>query len=98
VKLLDLETTKSLDIALSQDLAGICEVRHVMTDQAEDGLVVWIVVDDPAPDVRREIYRRELQLLEDFPGIEFDFNLVYSLGRSTEEIATGARVVYSRRN
>jgi len=59
-------------------------------------LLVWIAVDSPDPSVRRKVYRKELALLEGFPEVQFDFNLIPAMGRSAEEIATDARVVYSR--
>jgi hypothetical protein len=98
VKQVNVETSNSVDAALSEDLASIPPVRHVLTERADGMLSVWIAVDDPTPEVRKTIYGRELHLLEEFPEIEFDFKLIYSLGRNAAEIATGAKVVYSRKD
>jgi len=98
VKQVNVETAKSVDAALSEELASIPQVRHVLTERADGTLSVWIAVDDPTPEVRKKIYGRELHLLEEFSEIEFDFNLIYSLGRNAAEIATGATVVYSRKD
>ena len=88
--------TKSLEEALSEDLAAVPQVRHVLTSQVNNTLLVWIAVDDPKPEVRHRIYQKELELLNGFPEVELDFNLIPSHGRRAAEIATGAKVVYSR--
>ena len=87
---------ESLETALSHDLASVPQVRHVITNRADSTLQVWIAVDDPTPEIRKRIYQKELDLISVFPEIEFDFNLIPSMGRNAAEIATGARVVYSR--
>ena len=86
----------TLETALSRDLAGVPQVRHVLTEWADGSLLVWIAVDNPEPGVRRRIYQKELELIDGFPEIEFDFNLIPAMGRGAEDLATGARVVYSR--
>jgi hypothetical protein len=87
---------QSLEAALAEDLSAVPQVRQVLTDQADNTLLVWIAVDDPRPEVRHKIYQKELELLNGFPEVEFDFNLIPSHGRSAAEIASGAKVVYSR--
>jgi hypothetical protein len=86
----------SLEFAIAKDFASVPEIRNVMTEQSEGPLLVWISVDDPVSEIRMRIYRKELELIDGFPEIDFDFNLLPSMGRGPEEIATGARVIYSR--
>ncbi len=86
----------SLELALAQDLASIPQVHHVLADWAESSLLIWVTVDNPEPDVRRRIYEKELDLITNFPEVNFDFNLIPTMGRQVAEIITDARVVYSR--
>jgi len=86
----------SVELAMAKDFASIPEVRYVLTEQVEGPLLVWIAADNPEPEVRMRIYQKEMELIEGFPEVDFDFNLIPSMGRSPEEIASGARVVYSR--
>jgi hypothetical protein len=86
----------TLETALSRDLASVPQVRHVLTEWADGLLLVWIAIDNPEPGVRRRIYQKELELMAGFPEIEFDFNLIPAMGRTADDLATGARVVYSR--
>lgn len=86
----------TLETALSRDLASVPQVRHVLTEWADGPLLVWIAIDNPEPDVRRRIYQKELGLIDGFPEIEFDFNLIPAMGRVAGDLVTGARVVYSR--
>ena len=92
----DLQIVDSLEVALAKDLASVPQVCHVLTEWVDGPLLVWIVVDNPEPSVRRRIYQKELGLIEGFPEIEFDFNLIPAMGRNVNELATGAHVVYSR--
>lgn len=86
----------TLETALSRDLASVPQVRHVLTEWADGPLLVWIAIDNPQPGVRRRIYQKELELIDGFPEIEFDFNLIPAMGRKADDLVTGARVVYSR--
>ena len=59
-------------------------------------MLVWIAIDNPEPSVRQRIYRKELELMDGFPEVDFDFNLIPALGRDADELAPGAHVVFSR--
>jgi len=88
---------EGLEAALAKDLASVREVRCVLTEQADGNLLVWIAIDDPGSfEIRSRIYEKELGLMDGFPEVNFDFNLILSMGRSPRELATGAQVVYSR--
>ncbi len=87
---------ESLEIAMAKDFASVPQVRHVMAERVDGPFLVWIAVDDPTPEVRARIYQKEMELIDGFPEIDFDFNLVLAMGRSHAEIATGASVIYSR--
>ena len=95
-KMPDLRIADSLEIALARDFASVPQVRHVLIERVDGPLLVWIAVDDPEPSVRRRIYQKELDLIEGFPEIDFDFNLIRAMGRNANELATGAHVIYSR--
>jgi hypothetical protein len=86
-----------LKTALARDLASIPEVCCVLTEKAEGNLLVWIAIDKAeAYEVRSRVYEKELGLLDGFPEVNFDFNLIPAGSRNPREIATGAQVVYSR--
>ena len=86
-----------LEAALAKDLAGIPEVRHVLTDRADGNLLVWIAIDRAdSYDVRQQVYEKELGLMDGFPEVNFDFNLIPAGGRSPKDLATGAQIIYSR--
>lgn len=94
-KMPNLLTADNLETALAKDLATVPQVRYVLTEWTNGPLLVWIAVDDPEPGVRRRIYQKELEIISGFPEIDFDFNLIPVMGRKPDELATGARVVYS---
>jgi len=87
-----------LEKALALDLSAIREVSHVLIERADGNLLVWIALDNPVRDVRERVFQKELRLIENFPEIEFDFNLVPAVGSSDPgQIASGAKVIYTRR-
>ena len=95
-KLPSIEIADTLEVALSKDFASVPQVRHILTEQGNGPLLVWISVDNPEPSVRERIYQKELELITGFPEVDFDFNLVPSLGREPFEIASNAAVTYTR--
>ncbi len=86
----------SLEGALAKDFATVPEVRHVLAEHADGNLLIWIAVDNPRYEVRERIYQKQLEIMDGFPEVVFDFNLVPTLNREPRELATGAHVVYSR--
>jgi hypothetical protein len=86
----------SIETALGKDFGGIPQVRHVLTEWVDGPLLVWIALDNPEAKVRKRVYQKELELMDAFPDIDFDFNLIPALGRTAEQLATGAHIVFSR--
>lgn len=86
----------NLELALAKDLASVPQVRHVLADKADDSLLVWVAIAEPEPAVRRKIYQKELALITGFPEINFDFNLIPTMGRGINEIVTAAHIIFSR--
>ncbi len=87
-----------LEKALALDLSPVREVRHVLVERANGNLLVWIALDNPAHDVRERVFQKELGLIENFPEVEFDFNLIPAMGRDPAHIASGAKVIYTRKD
>jgi hypothetical protein len=92
----DVLIADDLETALGKDFAEIRQVRHVLAEWADGALLVWIAVENPEVGVRKKIYQKQLELIDGFPEIAFDFNLIPALGRDAADIASGARVVFSR--
>lgn len=87
---------KDLREALAEDFATVPQVRNVLVDRVDEAMLVWIVADNPERPVRDRIFQKQLGLMDAFPEIDFDFNLIPSMGRPIEEIVTAVRPVYSR--
>lgn len=86
----------SLEDALAHDLALVKEVRHVSVERADNNLLVWIALDNPVREVRERVFRKELELIEGFPEIDFDFNVIQAKGHDPHQFASSAKVIYSR--
>lgn len=55
-------------------------------------------MDYPHRAVRNRIFQKELDLMDAFPEVKFDFNLIPAMGRPVEDLVTHGRVVYSRQD
>jgi hypothetical protein len=85
-----------LEDALAADLSQVHEVRHVLVEKAENNLLVWIALDNPIREVRERVFRKELELIEGFPEIEFDFNVIQAKDSDPRQFASSAKIIYSR--
>jgi hypothetical protein len=47
-------------------------------------------------EVREKVFQKQFDLIDGFPEISFDFNLVSAKNRGPEEFATSAKLIYSR--
>jgi hypothetical protein len=92
----NLLNSATLESAVAMDLALVPDIRHVLVERADDNLLVWIAVDNPTKEVRETVFKKQYGLIEGFPEISFDFNLVVAKGRGPLELASGAKVIYSR--
>lgn len=86
----------SLEAAIARDIGTVPQVTHILTERVPGAMLVWIAVDEPEATVRHRIYEKELDLISEFPGVDFDFNIVAALGRSPAEFATSANLTYTR--
>lgn len=87
----------NLEAAIATDLASVPEVRHVLSERADGNLLVWIAIDSAeSGEVRSRVYDKELGLMDGFPEVDFDFNLIPAMGRNPRDLATGGQVVYTR--
>ena len=70
---------KGIESALTSfaaQVAGIPQVEAVAHSIDGDVHLVWTYIKERDKDVRRRIYTLELELMEQYPGISFDFNVV----------------------
>ena len=84
-------TTDDTHFMLSADLKdsvafeigySVPEVQAVFARFRENGVLhVWAVVPEHDRTIYRSIYTKEKQLINQFKGIDFDFNVVPSRGR-----------------
>ncbi len=88
-------TADSIEIALAKDLSTVSDVAHVVLERVEGSLLVWIIARDPDASARWQIYQKEMDIIEGFPDIEFDFNLIASQGRELQQLMSAGGVVYS---
>ncbi len=93
---LTLHYSQTLEAALASELGLIPDVRQVFLERAENDLLVWIALDHPTKDARERVFQKQYELIDGFPEVSFDFNLIASNARTPEEFAPAAHLIYSR--
>ena len=86
----------TLESALAKDFALNPHVQAVFVDRVEGNLLVWIAVDDPTREIREKVFQKQFDLIDGFPEISFDFNIIAGRDRSPQEFASEAKLIYSR--
>jgi hypothetical protein len=67
-------------------IACLPEVESVYTMAQDDFLHVYTVVNAFDATVRKKIYEKELQIIDNFDKFDFDFNIISRGGRPLSEV------------
>src|ERR1700683_1130581 len=86
----------TLESALAADFALNPHVQAVFAERAEGNLLVWIAVDNPTREIREKVFQKQFDLIDGFPEVSFDFNIIARRDRSPQEFASEAKLIYSR--
>ena len=69
-------------------LEGVPTVEKLLA-RAQDGeLTVWIIVNNSTEDIRYQIYDKEWELMQRFPGLGVAFDLIDREDRPLEQFVT----------
>ncbi|MFQ6034209.1 MAG: hypothetical protein ACE5KR_05035, partial [Candidatus Bipolaricaulia bacterium] len=69
--------SKGVACLFGESVSTISQVRYVAV-WAEDGTVhLWTIIPKRDREVQRKIYGKELEILERFPAMNFDFNIIF---------------------
>jgi hypothetical protein len=69
-------------------LDGIPSVEKLMARTHDKGLRIWIIVNNSTEDIRYQIYDKEWQLMQRFPGLGVAFDLIDREDRPLEQLVT----------
>ena len=69
-------------------LEGIPSVEKLMARIHDWGLRIWIIVNNSTEDVRYQIYDKEWELMQRFPGLGVTFDLIDRENRPLEQLVT----------
>ena len=86
----------TVDDALAFDFGHILDVRAVYAVHAERNLRVLIALDNPSVENREKVFEKQYDLISGFPDLFFDFNLIPARNRAHHEMATDAKLIYTR--
>ncbi len=69
-------------------LEGVPSVEKLMARTHHWGLRIWIIVNNSTEDVRYQIYDKEWELMQRFPGLGVAFDLIDREDRLLEQLVT----------
>ena len=69
-------------------LEGIPSVEKLMARTHDWGLRIWIIVNNSTEDVRYQIYDKEWELMQRFPGLGVAFDLIDREDQPLEHLMT----------
>jgi len=69
-------------------LDGIPSVEKLLARTHDWGLRIWIIVNNSTEDVRYQIYDKEWELMQRFPGLGVAFDLIDREDRPLEHLVT----------
>lgn len=87
--------SQSVETALVNDLATLPAVNRIFVERADGNLHVWVVADNPSREIREQIFQKQFDLIDAFPEVTFDFNIVSTRAQNPAEIASEAKLIYS---
>jgi hypothetical protein len=80
-----------------ESVSTIPQVQYIAA-WAENGTVhFWTIIPQRDREVQRTIYGKELKIMERFPAINFDFNVIFYPGKDISSILPSeAELIYKR--
>ena len=75
-------------LVFRQMLEGIPTVEKLLARAQDWGLTIWIIVNNSTEDIRYQIYDKEWEFMQRFPGLGISFDLIDRDGRHLEQLIT----------
>ena len=69
-------------------LEGVPTVEKLLARAQDGGLTVWIIVNNSTEDIRYQIYDKEWELMQRFPGLGANFTLIDREDQPLEQLVT----------
>lgn len=88
--------SRTVEDAVAGDLKLVPEVSHVSVERADGNLLVWIAVSNPTKEVRERIFEKQYSVIDGFPEIEFDFNIIAAKGLTPADLTSTGKIVFTR--
>jgi hypothetical protein len=73
---------------LKEDLAQISGITHVFVQTEQNSLCVLIILDEYDRKIERKIIDVESSIIEAYPWLDIDFDLVYLQGRALADVVS----------
>src|SRR5579863_9446258 len=78
--------TPSLKDSIAFGIGSVPDVEAIFTMRQEKVFYVWAIVSKSEPNVRKQIYAKEKELIKNFGAFDFDFTIIASKGRPPSSV------------
>ena len=83
--------------ALKHGLRALSKITSAYYLELENGINVWVGLEDDDRPARRAVYDFEEKISQEFPDVVFDFHVVaVPVGHKIEEYISSARPIFQR--
>jgi hypothetical protein len=83
---------------IANKLKEVKEIEYIFCQREERAYLVWIVINELNPEVRRKIYKKEKDIIRLFRGEVFDFYVIARMNKPIQTIVnqTGTELIYQK--
>jgi len=87
-----------LQTLLAEIIAQVRQVDYIFCQREAKTYLVWVLINELDPQVRREIYTKQQDIMKMFPSEIFDFYVVARMNQPPETVINqrGMELIYSR--
>jgi hypothetical protein len=69
-------------------LEGVPTLEKLLARVQDWGLTIWVIVNNSTEDIRYQIYNKEWELMQRFPGLGVTFDVIDREDRPLEQLVT----------
>lgn len=81
-------------------IAEVSEVEYIYCRREGQVNYIWAIINELDPQVRRAVYKKETAIIDLFPDMDFDFNIIARMNKPIQSIISqdGIELIYKKSN
>ncbi|MBI3995602.1 MAG: hypothetical protein HY349_06475 [Nitrospirae bacterium] len=81
-------------------IAEVSGVEYIYCRREGQVNYIWAIINELDPQVRRAVYKKEMAIIDLFPEMDFDFNIIARMNKPIQSIISqdGIELIYKKSN